>query len=83
MVNRLAMAWMRRGQGSGKGHDHPTNGITRELYRLGDGCENEFAAQKFCERRPRVTRERIRQIEAKAPRKLKHPSRSRVPQKLP
>jgi RNA polymerase primary sigma factor len=25
-----------------------------------------------------VTRERIRQIEAKAPRKLKHPSRSRI-----
>ena len=30
-----------------------------------------------------VTRERIRQIEAKAIRKLKHPSRSRSPKKLP
>ena len=30
-----------------------------------------------------VTRERIRQIEAKALRKLKHPSRSRVAQELP
>ena len=30
-----------------------------------------------------VTRERIRQIEAKALRKLKHPSRSRKLQKLP
>ena len=30
-----------------------------------------------------VTRERIRQIEAKALRKLKHPSRSRISQKLP
>jgi RNA polymerase primary sigma factor len=43
-------------------------------FGVGDGSEHtlEEVGQNFA-----VTRERIRQIEAKALRKLKHPSRSR------
>jgi len=43
-------------------------------FGLGDGNEHtlEEVGQQF-----KVTRERIRQIEAKALRKLKHPTRSR------
>jgi RNA polymerase primary sigma factor len=43
-------------------------------FGLGDGNEHtlEEVGQQF-----KVTRERIRQIEAKALRKLRHPSRSR------
>jgi RNA polymerase primary sigma factor len=43
-------------------------------FGLGDGNEHtlEEVGQQF-----KVTRERIRQIEAKALRKLKHPSRSK------
>lgn len=49
--------------------------IVRMRFGLGMNSEHtlEEAGQQFS-----VTRERIRQIEAKAIRKLKHPSRSRV-----
>jgi hypothetical protein len=53
-VNRLATAWMRRRTEGGKGHDHPTIAITRELYRLGDGCERQFATQEYRKRRLRA-----------------------------
>jgi RNA polymerase primary sigma factor len=48
--------------------------VLKMRFGLGDGNENtlEEVGQQF-----KVTRERIRQIEAKALRKLKHPSRSR------
>jgi RNA polymerase primary sigma factor len=48
--------------------------VLRMRFGLGDGNEHtlEEVGQQF-----KVTRERIRQIEAKALRKLKHPSRSR------
>jgi RNA polymerase primary sigma factor len=48
--------------------------ILKMRFGLGDGNEHtlEEVGQQF-----KVTRERIRQIEAKALRKLKHPSRSR------
>jgi RNA polymerase primary sigma factor len=49
--------------------------ILRMRFGLGTNNDHtlEEVGQKFS-----VTRERIRQIEAKALRKLKHPSRSRV-----
>jgi DNA-directed RNA polymerase sigma subunit (sigma70/sigma32) len=43
------------------------------VLRGGDGFSYRLVGQQFS-----VTRERIRQIEAKALRKLKHPSRSRI-----
>ena len=48
--------------------------VLKMRFGLGDGNEHtlEEVGQQF-----KVTRERIRQIEAKALRKLKHPSRSR------
>ncbi len=48
--------------------------VIRLRFGIGDGSENtlEEVGQRFS-----VTRERIRQIEAKALRKLRHPSRSR------
>jgi RNA polymerase primary sigma factor len=48
--------------------------VLRMRFGLGDGNEHtlEEVGQQF-----KVTRERIRQIEAKALRKLKHPTRSR------
>ena len=48
--------------------------VIRMRFGIGDGSEHtlEEVGQRFC-----VTRERIRQIEAKALRKLRHPSRSR------
>ncbi|MDE6907399.1 MAG: RNA polymerase subunit sigma-70, partial [Lachnospiraceae bacterium] len=49
--------------------------VIRLRYGLGDGRPRtlEEVGKEF-----HVTRERIRQIEAKALRKLRHPSRSRV-----
>ncbi|HSW40720.1 MAG TPA: RNA polymerase sigma factor RpoD [Acidobacteriota bacterium] len=49
--------------------------VIKMRFGLGDGSEHtlEEVGQRFS-----VTRERIRQIEAKALRKLRHPSRSRV-----
>ena len=49
--------------------------IMKMRFGLEDGSEHtlEEVGQQFA-----VTRERIRQIEAKALRKLKHPSRSRI-----
>ena len=44
--------------------------------RFGIGCEREHTLEEIGQEFD-VTRERIRQIEAKALRKLKHPSRSR------
>ena len=54
--------------------------IVRMRFGIGISSDHtlEQVGQQFS-----VTRERIRQIEAKALRKLKHPSRSRSPQKLP
>jgi RNA polymerase primary sigma factor len=54
--------------------------IVRMRFGLGMNSDHtlEEVGQQFS-----VTRERIRQIEAKALRKLKHPSRSRNAQKLP
>ena len=54
--------------------------ILRMRFGIGMNTDHtlEEVGQQFS-----VTRERIRQIEAKALRKLKHPSRSRSPQKLP
>ena len=48
--------------------------VIRMRFGIGDGSEHtlEEVGQRF-----RVTRERIRQIEAKALRKLRHPTRSR------
>jgi len=48
--------------------------VIRMRFGIGDGSEHtlEEVGQRFC-----VTRERIRQIEAKALRKLRHPSRTR------
>jgi len=48
--------------------------VIRMRFGIGDGSEHtlEEVGRRFC-----VTRERIRQIEAKALRKLRHPSRSR------
>ena len=48
--------------------------VLKMRFGLGDGNEHtlEEVGQQF-----KVTRERIRQIEAKALRKLKHPSRSK------
>ena len=48
--------------------------VIKMRFGVGDGSEHtlEEVGQQFS-----VTRERIRQIEAKALRKLKHPSRSR------
>jgi RNA polymerase primary sigma factor len=48
--------------------------VIRMRFGIGDGSEHtlEEVGQRFS-----VTRERIRQIEAKALRKLRHPSRSR------
>ena len=48
--------------------------VIRMRFGVGDGIEHtlEEVGQNFA-----VTRERIRQIEAKALRKLRHPSRSR------
>ena len=45
--------------------------------RFGLGMNNDHTLEQVGKQFS-VTRERIRQIEAKAPRKLKHPSRSRV-----
>ena len=45
--------------------------------RFGIGMNSDHTLEEVCQRFS-VTRERIRQIEAKALRKLKHPSRSRV-----
>ena len=50
--------------------------------RFGLGMNNDHTLEEVGKQFS-VTRERIRQIEAKALRKLKHPSRSRSPQKLP
>ena len=50
--------------------------------RFGLGMNNDHTLEQVGEQFS-VTRERIRQIEAKALRKLKHPSRSGSPQKLP
>ena len=49
--------------------------VIKMRFGLGDGSEHtlEEVGQRFS-----VTRERIRQIEAKALRKLRHPSRSRM-----
>ena len=49
-------------------------------FGVGDGSEHtlEEVGQNFA-----VTRERIRQIEAKALRKLRHPSRSREAEGVP
>ena len=49
--------------------------VLKMRFGLGDGSEHtlEEVGQRFS-----VTRERIRQIEAKALRKLRHPSRSRM-----
>jgi RNA polymerase primary sigma factor len=49
--------------------------VIKMRFGLGDGSEHtlEEVGQRFS-----VTRERIRQIEAKALRKLRHPSRSRL-----
>ena len=44
--------------------------------RFGIGCEREHTLEEIGQEFD-VTRERIRQIEAKALRKLRHPSRSR------
>jgi len=51
----------------------------REILRLrfGIGADGEHTLEEVGERF-RVTRERIRQIEAKALRKLRHPLRGRV-----
>ena len=48
--------------------------VLRLRFGIGDGCDHtlEEVGQRFD-----VTRERIRQIEAKALRKLRHPTRSR------
>ncbi len=45
--------------------------------RFGIGMNTDHTLEEESARRFSVTRERIRQIEAKALRKLKHPSRSR------
>ena len=54
--------------------------VIKMRFGVGDGSEHtlEEVGQNFA-----VTRERIRQIEAKALRKLRHPSRSRQAQGLP
>jgi RNA polymerase primary sigma factor len=48
--------------------------VLRLRFGIGDGCDHtlEEVGQQFD-----VTRERIRQIEAKALRKLRHPTRSK------
>jgi RNA polymerase primary sigma factor len=57
-----------------RGRDCSMPRVRRLRFGLGDGSEHtlEEVGQNFA-----VTRERIRQIEAKALRKLRHPSRSR------
>ena len=54
--------------------------VLRMRFGIGMNTDHTLAVvgQQFS-----LTRERIRQIEAKALRKLKHPSRSRISQKLP
>ena len=54
-----------------KGHDH-------ETFRTFAPSQYKGLANALIERGILVTRERIRQIEAKALRKLRHPSRSRT-----
>ena len=64
---------IRGGARPGPVREHETSTI-KMRFGIGDGSEHtlEEVGKSF-----QVTRERIRQIEAKALRKLRHPSRSR------
>ena len=61
--------------GSGLGQDHIKRGLAPLLW-ISPGMNTDHTLEEVGQQFS-VTRERIRQIEAKALRKLKHPSRSR------
>ena len=87
----LAMSWHRDGSGGRRSYHHgnlreTTTRVLASLtpreervlrMRFGIGMNTDHTLEEVGQQFS-VTRERIRQIEAKALRKLKHPSRSRM-----